>query len=80
VPLLQNWEQQSPATVQGLPAVRQAVLSGAHTPAAQSPLQHSAEPVHAWESATQAEPHVPAMQLREQHSVGETQGPPAAMH
>jgi hypothetical protein len=80
VPLLQNWEQQSPAAVHGLPAVRQVVLSGTHTPAAQLPLQQAAESLHAWASATQDEPHVPALQLREQHSVDTAQGPPAALH
>ncbi len=46
-PSLQKWEQQSPPTAQGLPAVRQLLLSGSHTPPAQLPLQQADDVLHA---------------------------------
>jgi hypothetical protein len=58
VPFLQRPEQQPPAglpevAVQGLPAVRQVVLSGTHLLAVQFPLQQEAELVQAALSAVQ---------------------------
>jgi hypothetical protein len=60
LPPEQSPEQQPPAippspavTVQGLPAVRQVVLSGTHVPPVQVPLQQLAEVVQAALSATQ---------------------------
>jgi hypothetical protein len=43
----------APPALQGLPAVRQAVLSGAHLPALQFWPQHSPEVAQVWLSATQ---------------------------
>ena len=60
--------------------MRQAGLSGAHRPDAQLPLQQAAEAVHAWSSATHTEVQAPALQLREQQSVGTAQGPRAGVH
>ncbi len=60
--------------------MRQAGLSGSHTPAEQLPLQQAAEALQAWLSATQAEPQTPPEQVREQQSVGTEQGPPAGVH
>ena len=58
VPFLHRPEQQPPAppavAVQGLPAVRQVVLSGWHFPPVQVPLQQPAEPVQVAPSATHA--------------------------
>jgi hypothetical protein len=57
VPFLQSPEQQPPALPavdeQGLPAVRQVVLSGWHLPPAQVPLQQDDEPVQVALSAVQ---------------------------
>jgi len=57
VPFLQRPEQQPPAppavAVQGLPAVRQVVLSAWHFPPVHVPLQHPEEPVQVAPSATQ---------------------------
>jgi hypothetical protein len=60
LPPVQRPEQQPPAAppsavvvVQGLPAVRQAVLSGTHVPPVQVPLQQAAEAVQAALSAVQ---------------------------
>jgi hypothetical protein len=60
LPPVQRPEQQPPAippspavAVQGLPAVRQVVLSGTHVPPVQVPLQQLAEVVQAALSATQ---------------------------
>jgi hypothetical protein len=53
VPLLQSPEQQPEEAVQGLPAVRQVVLSGVHLPPPQVPLQQAAELVHVALSAVQ---------------------------
>ena len=80
VPPLQKREQHSVLAVQGFPAVRQAGLSGWQTPAEQLPLQQPAEALHAWLSATHTESQVPALQLREQQSVGTAQGPRAGVH
>ena len=57
VPFLQSPEQQAPApvapAVQGLPAVRQVVLSGLHLLLTQLPLQHSADVAQVALSAVQ---------------------------
>jgi hypothetical protein len=55
VPFLQSPEQQppAPAPLQGLPAVRQVVLSGTHLLPVQLPLQQEAELVQAALSAVQ---------------------------
>src|SRR3954447_25842115 len=57
VPFLQRPEQQPPAppagAVQGLPAVKQVVLSAWHFPPVQVPLQQPDEPVQVAPSATQ---------------------------
>jgi len=74
-------EQHWLPTVQGLPAVRQAVLSAWHTPPVQLPPQHAAESVHACPSAMHAYAlQRPAVQANEQHSVDATQPPPVAVH
>lgn len=57
-----------------LPAVWQAVVSGAHFPLVQVPPQQEALEEHAWLSEMQAvAPHFPFTQLRLQHSVDEPQ-------
>jgi hypothetical protein len=74
-------EQHWPLSVHGLPAVRHEVLSGWQTPPLQFPPQHAAEAVQAWLSATQlAALHRPAAHTNEQHSVGDWQPPPGAVH
>jgi hypothetical protein len=78
LPARHRFEQQSPPTAHVFPAVLQAVVSGAHLPAAQLPLQQLAFVVHATLSEMQAAaPHLPDTQLRPQHSVGEPQVAPA---
>jgi len=86
LPPSQSPEQQPPAppevvAVQGLPAVRQAVLSGWHLPPVQVPLQHAAEELHAALSAVQlvALAQTPlAVHWRLQQSVLAAQVAPAA--
>src|SRR6185503_14675308 len=85
VPPLQRPEQQPPAppsvaVVQGLPAVRQVVLSGWHFPLAQVPLQQAAELVQVALSAVQlvALAQTPPAHCRLQQSVLTRHGLPAA--
>jgi len=47
VPLLQNWEQQSPLALQALPAVLHDVLRAWQLPFEQVPLQHASFAEHA---------------------------------
>ena len=61
-----------------LPAERHAVVSGAHFPDAQDPLQHCESVVQVASSETHAEaPHFPPLHVRLQHSVDEAQLAPA---
>jgi hypothetical protein len=84
LPASQRPEQQPPAlpelvAVQGLPAVRQLVLSGLHLPLAQVPLQHSAEVAQVALSAVQlvALAQTPFWHWRLQQSVLAAQVTPA---
>jgi hypothetical protein len=71
-------EQQSPSTLQALPAVLQALLSVPHAPLTQLPLQHWASDVHLRVSETQVlVEHLPPTQLSEQQSVAAAQACPA---
>jgi hypothetical protein len=86
VPFLQRPEQQPPAppavAVQGLPAVRQVVLSGWHFPPVQVPLQQPVELVQVAPSATQvvavAQTWLAVSHWRLQQSVFTAQELPAA--
>jgi hypothetical protein len=80
-PPLHRLEQHWLLSVHGLPAVRQAVLSGWHAPPVQLPPQQEAESAHAWPSAMHALAlqRLPAQSM-EQHSVDATQPPPVTVH
>jgi hypothetical protein len=86
LPALQRPEQQPPAppavAVQGLPAVRQVVLSGLHLPPLQVPLQHWAEVLQVALSAVQlaalAQTPRDVSHCRLQQSVFTAQAAPAA--
>jgi hypothetical protein len=74
-------EQHWLPVVHGLPAVRQAVLSGWQRPPSQLPLQQLEESVQALSSATQALAlQKPEVHASEQHSVDDWQGPPVKVH
>jgi len=76
--LLHKLEQHCALSEQGLPAVLQAVFSAWHTPDWQFPLQHAAELVQLWSSATHAVAlHLPSIHAIERHSVAERHGLPA---
>ena len=80
-PWEQYCEQHSAAAVQGLPAVLQVTLSGAHVPFVHCPPQHSALAVQVWPSAVHAVAlHFPLMQLPVQQSVPAAHAAFAAMH
>jgi hypothetical protein len=74
----------APLALQGFPAVRHAVLSGAHLPALQFWLQHSPEVAQAWLSATQlaalAQTPVAVSHWRLQQSVASLQELPGPLH
>jgi hypothetical protein len=80
-PPVQRLEQHSESAAQVFPAVWQVVVSGAHVPAVQVPLQQLAPEVQAWLSEMHAvAPHLPATQLRLQHSVELPQLAPLGAH
>lgn len=77
----QSPEQQSVFVVQVLPAVWQAVVSGAHLPAVQVPPQHWPFVVRLPLSETHVVvEHLPPTQLRLQHSVDWVHATPLAAH
>jgi hypothetical protein len=81
VPFLHSLEQQVSLLVQALPAVLQAVLSAAHTPAVQVWPQQSALAVQLPPSEVHCvAPQTPATQLKVQQSVGEPHAAPSAWH
>ena len=79
-PPLHRPEQHWALSPQGLPAVRQTVLSGAQTPPVHVPPQQAVGSEQAWPSAMQALAlQRPPEQASEQHSVADWQPPPAAV-
>jgi hypothetical protein len=81
VPASHRLEQHWVLSVQGLPAVWQALPSGWHTPATQLPPQQEAESTQARLSAMHALAlQRPAPQASEQHSVDDWQFPPVVVH
>jgi hypothetical protein len=82
LPLVQRLEQHSVSFAHALPAVRQAVLSGAQVPPVHVPLQHFEPTVHALPSEMHAfaAAHLPALHWRLQQSVETVQFPPEPTH
>jgi len=81
VPASHKLEQHCVLSVQGFPAVWQAVLSGWHKLALQFPPQQEAESTQARLSAMHALAlQRPAAQASEQHSVDDAQPPPVEVH
>src|SRR5688572_20734006 len=71
-------EQQSPLSVQSLPAVEQSGFSASQVPSTHWPPQHSSLEAHSWPSEMQASSeHSPPSQRSVQQSVAPAQGSPA---
>jgi hypothetical protein len=78
LPPEQRFEQQSPLTLQVLPAVLHDVLRAAHLPPVHVPLQHAAPDEQVAPSDVHAAvAHLPPTQLRLQHCVAAVQVAPA---
>jgi hypothetical protein len=81
LPFAHSSEQHSLWPLQVFPAVLHSVFSGRQLPELQLPLQHSASLVQVWLSETHTvEPQVPPSQTSVQHSVGDEQASPDALH
>jgi hypothetical protein len=79
LPPAHKFEQQSPSTLQALPAVKHEVFRAAHLPPVHVPLQHAAPDEQAAPSELHAAvAHLPPTQLRLQHCVAAVQVAPAA--